>query len=65
MCMCSATVVLRVKGENCDGTDFDMEVAATLPERSEWTLHRKDFFYLEPGWQLNNYLGKLYCVSIL
>ena len=21
--------------------------------------------HLEPGWELNNYLGKLYCVSIL
>ena len=21
--------------------------------------------YLEPGWELNNYLGKLYCVPIL
>ena len=21
--------------------------------------------YLEPGWELNNYLGKFYCVSIL
>ena len=26
------------KGENCDGTDFKMRVAATLPELSEWTL---------------------------
>ena len=23
---------------NCDGTDFKMGVAATLPELSEWTL---------------------------
>ena len=35
---CSETVILRIKGENCDGTDFKMEVAATLPELSEWTL---------------------------
>ena len=25
--------------ENCDGTDFKMGVAATLPELSEWTLY--------------------------
>ena len=25
-------------GKNCDGTDFKMGVAATLPELSEWTL---------------------------
>ena len=25
-------------GENCDGTDFKIGVAATLPELSEWTL---------------------------
>ena len=29
----------RIKGENCDGTDFKMGVAATLPEFSELTLH--------------------------
>ena len=32
------TVIWRIKGENCDGTDFKMGVAATLPELSEWTL---------------------------
>ena len=30
--------MLMIKGENCDGTDFKMEDAATLPELSEWTL---------------------------
>ena len=30
---------LENKGENCDGMDFKMGVAATLPaELSEWTL---------------------------
>ena len=29
---------LENKRENCDGTDFKMGVAATLPELSEWTL---------------------------
>ena len=32
------TVIWRIKGENCNGMDFTMEVAATLPEVSEWTL---------------------------
>ena len=32
------TVIQRIKGENCDGTDFKMGVAATLSEPSEWTL---------------------------
>ena len=27
-----------IKGENCDGTDFKMGVAATLSELSEWIL---------------------------
>ena len=31
-------VYLENKGETCDGTDFKMGVAATLPELSEWTL---------------------------
>ena len=31
-------VNLENKCENCDGTDFNMGVAATLPELSEWTL---------------------------
>ena len=30
-------VILRIKGENCDGMDFKMRVDATLPELSEWT----------------------------
>ena len=34
----SETVIWRIKGENCDGTDSRMGVAATLPELSEWTL---------------------------
>ena len=29
---------LESQGENCDGTDFKIEVAAALPELSEWTL---------------------------
>ena len=29
----------KIKGENCEGMDFKMGVAATLPELSEWTLH--------------------------
>ena len=29
---------MRIKDENCDGTDFKMRVAVTLPELSEWTL---------------------------
>ena len=33
----------RIKGENCDGTDFKMEIVATLPELSEWTLSEKQF----------------------
>ena len=28
----------EIKSENCDGTDFKMGVAATLPELSEWIL---------------------------
>ena len=28
--MCSETVISRIKGENCDGTDFKMGVAANL-----------------------------------
>ena len=35
---CSETVIRRMTGENCDGTDFKMGVIATLPELSEWTL---------------------------
>ena len=31
-------VIWRIKGENCDGTDFKMGVAATLLELSEWTV---------------------------
>ena len=45
----SEKLILRIKGGNCDGTDFTMGVAATLPdfkmgiaatfpELSEWTL---------------------------
>ena len=29
---------LENKGKNCSGTDFKIEVAATLPELSDWTL---------------------------
>ena len=29
---------LENERRNCDGTDFKMGVAATLPELSEWTL---------------------------
>ena len=31
------------KGENCDGMDFRMGVAATLPELSEWTISQFQF----------------------
>ena len=32
---------LENKRQNCDGTDFKMGVAATLPELSEWTVRTK------------------------
>ena len=35
----AARLILRIKGKNCDWTDFKMGVAATLPELSEWTSH--------------------------
>ena len=31
-------LILRIKGENCDETDFKMGVFASLPELSEWTV---------------------------
>ena len=37
-CKRAARLIWRIKGENSDGTDFKMGVAATLPEFSEWTL---------------------------
>ena len=38
-----STFVGDFGGENCDGTDFKMGVAATLPELSEWTLLEMSF----------------------
>ena len=37
-CKCAARLIQRIKGEDCDGTDFKMGVAAPLPELNEWTL---------------------------
>ena len=43
-----------------------------LPTPGEWTAELAGGYvcilciiYLEPGWELNNYLGKLYCVSVV
>ena len=30
-------LISRIKGENCEGMNVKMGVAATLPELSEWT----------------------------
>ena len=43
----SETLILRIKGENCDGTDFKMGVAATLPELSKWTITLFDMGFFD------------------